>query len=285
LNFDDFLKKDTNYPELDRFFQNYELRQFREKWKTRHRGDFKHSSSEPIADIDKRPTPEILSTTDINSFDYQFILITPNNINSFFASVYDSEKLVVGMEVDSTDKMKNNLIGLSFCISPEKTYYLPLSLESSLTKEATEDLFSNSLHTEDNEDQYSIFCKFVLVDLKVILESPRTLKIGHNLKDMIFLLKKYGISLRPIYFDTAIASYILDNTTNYSLNDLAKKYLNYFPIDCGVKFNSDDYNILYPKNDITQKETYFGEKVSATFRLFEILYEKLNESDLFGVAE
>ncbi len=62
--------------------------------------------------------------------------------------------------------------------------------------------------------------------LRQALADPRIRKIGHDLKKAVHLLKKKGITLRGLSFDTMIAAYLLNSAgSTFALPDLALNYL------------------------------------------------------------
>jgi DNA polymerase-1 len=63
--------------------------------------------------------------------------------------------------------------------------------------------------------------------LKELLASTNIKKIGHDLKKLKVFLKKEGLELSGLYFDTMIAAYLLNPSQgNYSLEALSLEYLN-----------------------------------------------------------
>lgn len=62
--------------------------------------------------------------------------------------------------------------------------------------------------------------------IKNIMEDPKVIKTGHDIKQDILLLRKYGIELGPIGFDTMIAAYLLNPSKgSYKIRDLSQEYL------------------------------------------------------------
>lgn len=62
--------------------------------------------------------------------------------------------------------------------------------------------------------------------LTEILTSEKVKKIGHNLKDAIINLNRWGIKLKGIKFDTSIAAYLLNpSCASYSLQELCTNLL------------------------------------------------------------
>ncbi|WP_347450642.1 DNA polymerase I [Acetoanaerobium noterae] len=61
--------------------------------------------------------------------------------------------------------------------------------------------------------------------LKDVFENPEIKKYGYNLKNDCLILKPYEINLTGLYFDIAIAEYLIDSTSsNYEIKDIAFKY-------------------------------------------------------------
>jgi DNA polymerase-1 len=95
------------------------------------------------------------------------------------------------------------LRGLALAATEQEAYYIPL------------DQYSSSL-TEEK----------VLAALKPILENPLIKKYGHDLKRAFVIFKRRGVLLRPISFDTMIASYLLNPLRrNHGIDIIAPEYL------------------------------------------------------------
>jgi DNA polymerase-1 len=88
------------------------------------------------------------------------------------------------------------------------------------------------LYGEDSEDiNFYAQGKFFQVDklginLKSILSDQKILKIGHDLKRVKVSLAREGVVLSGLYFDTMIASYLLNpSKADYNLADISWDYL------------------------------------------------------------
>lgn len=80
------------------------------------------------------------------------------------------------------------------------------------------------LFIEIEEDFFVIEEKDIL-KLKDILENFQIKKSGYMLKNDCLNFKPYGINLTGLYFDIAIAEYLIDSTSsNYEIKDVALKY-------------------------------------------------------------
>ncbi len=99
--------------------------------------------------------------------------------------------------------------------------------------------------------------------------------IGHNLKYDYKVLRKYGLKLEPIYFDTIIAAMLCGyEGEKLSMDDLAKKYLRYLTIhyEDVVKDKKKTLND-YP---IEQVKDYSCEDADITLRLYNFYKPKID---------
>ena len=99
-----------------------------------------------------------------------------------------STQLCIDTETDSIDPMVANLIGVGLCATPKQAFYIPLN--------------------------GSIEKKSVLTHLAAFTQNPKRSYIGHNIKYDMHVLKRHGIVLNKIEFDTMIASYLLNAGSN-----------------------------------------------------------------------
>ncbi|MBU1700517.1 MAG: DNA polymerase I [Candidatus Eisenbacteria bacterium] len=62
--------------------------------------------------------------------------------------------------------------------------------------------------------------------LSPLFSDRNRLKVGHDFKRLIHLLQKIKIELSPPYFDTQVASYVLDPSRRHDIGSLSKEFLN-----------------------------------------------------------
>jgi DNA polymerase-1 len=109
----------------------------------------------------------------------------------------------------SVDVMKAEIVGIAISPSPNLAYYIPVK-------------------NDYESAQPMLDCKTVLEKLKEILENEKISKIGHNIKYDFIVLRRNGISLSGIDFDTQIASYLLSpEAKGHEIDLIAKKYFGY----------------------------------------------------------
>ncbi len=161
-------------------------------------------------------------------------------------------------ETDSLDEMKARPIGFSLAVGPGEACYIPISS------------FQSGVLAEE----------LVRGRLKELLENTNLKIIGQNIKYDYKVLKRWGIELENIHFDTMIASWLLySNLRSFSLDSLALKFLNYQTIRYEEVVGKDKSATL-AEVDIIRATDYAAEDADITFRLFEIFQSKIEEEGL-----
>ena len=171
-----------------------------------------------------------------------------------------TDDIAIDTETTSTNPLDAELVGISFSVSPEKAYYIPLA------------------HAYPGAPK-QLEKKDVLEKIKGILENSKVKKTGHNIKYDYEILMNEGIVLQGIAFDTMIASYLLNpNRANHNLTDTAMERL-------GVKTVSYKDVVGKDKKDFSEVavETateYSGEDAAVTLKLRNDLAPALRKQGL-----
>ncbi|MCG2705753.1 MAG: DNA polymerase I [Candidatus Omnitrophica bacterium] len=106
-------------------------------------------------------------------------------------------------------------------------------------------------------------------------------KVGQNIKYEYVILRNCGINLRGIYFDTMIASYLLNpSKLNHNLDDIAMEYLSYKAIPIESLIGKGKSAITLEDVDIEKVSEYSSEDADVTFRVMMILEKQLKEKGL-----
>jgi DNA polymerase-1 len=109
------------------------------------------------------------------------------------------------LSIDSiTDDAANfdfKLTGVAVCYRESEAYFLPID---------NSDLGKNAINV-----------------IRGVLEDHKIQKVGHNIKAIILVLKKYGISLAGQLFDPMLAHYLIEPEASHDLSILCSQYLNY----------------------------------------------------------
>ena len=122
--------------------------------------------------------------------------------------------------------------------------------------------------------------------LKPVLESDKSLKIGHNLKFDIQVLGKYGIEVGGPLFDTMLAHYLLEPDMRHKMDYLSEAYLGYRPVPIESLIGSKGANQKtmrsVPLKDIVE---YAVEDADVTWQLYKYFLPRIEQEGLKELAE
>ncbi|MGX8678865.1 MAG: DNA polymerase I [Sphaerochaetaceae bacterium] len=165
--------------------------------------------------------------------------------------------MALDTETTSVDEMQASLVGFSFCSQIGKSYYVPLVCEGRRMLDE----------------------KKVLEILSRRLEGVKV--VGQNIKYDYNVLRRAGLVLGCLHFDTMIAAWLLSSDSGvYNMDDLAKRNLAYDT----VKFED-----VVPKgklfSDISLSDSvrYGAEDSDVTWALYQLFGHRLEKAGLMNV--
>jgi len=119
---------------------------------------------------------------------------------------------------------------------------------------------------------------------KPVFENNKIKKVCQNGKYDISVLRSIGIKISNFYFDTMLASYILDADQKHGMDELAQKYLNYKPISLTELLGQKiDPKKIY-EADRDEFTNYAAEDADVTFQLYEKLDKEIKKEKLKKIA-
>lgn len=113
--------------------------------------------------------------------------------------------------------------------------------------------------------------------LKPVLENEELIKIGHNLKFDLKFLHEYGFAVSTNYFDTMIASYLLNpGSRAHSLDKLAFAEFGYemMPIEALIGKKGKD-QLTIDQVEENKVCFYAAEDADLTYQLYEVFQKEL----------
>ncbi len=168
-----------------------------------------------------------------------------------------------------------------FCFDTETTSLESLDTELvaiAFSWEKGKGFLVNFDGTKDDEEKLGI--------LKPVLESAKSLKIGHNLKFDIQVLGKYGIEVGGPLFDTMLAHYLLEPDMRHKMDYLSEAYLGYRPVPIESLIGSKGANQKtmrsVPLKDIVE---YAVEDADVTWQLYQYFVPRLQSEGMKELAE
>ena len=185
--------------------------------------------------------------------------------NSLIIELSRAKMICFNLITVNISPMLAEIIGISFCIGSDKSWYVPIEY-----KEKKKNDFSENQLT------------YVLEELKNIFFDSKILKLGHNLKQDILILKRYGILVNGLEFDSMIASHLLNpSVRSNTLDSLSIEHLNYEMIAIEDLIGKGRNRVNINEIEVDAAMSYACENVEVIFKLEVILKNKLKESGLY----
>ena len=120
-----------------------------------------------------------------------------------------------------------------------------------------------------------------LLGLDPILSAKTVGKAGHNLKFQWMVLKRYGINLEAMIFDTMIASYLLDpGGQTHALDRISAEHLGEAICSYEDLTGKGRGHVSFVEIDFEKALDYACCNVEACWRLVPVLQRKLEENKL-----
>ena len=129
------------------------------------------------------------------------IVRTKKELDALAKALRSADVLAVDTETTHIRPMLAELAGLSFAVEPGRAWYVPVRSPEPGT------------HLDEAT---------VLGVLGPILEADKPAKTGHNLKYDLLVLRRAGVELGGVAFDTMVASYLIDaSRSSHAMDALA----------------------------------------------------------------
>ncbi len=171
---------------------------------------------------------------------------------------------IVSMDTETTSisPVDASLVGMSFSLKAREGWYVPL---------ASKGLFGES-YTDPAR---------ALALLKPLLEDPAVKKVGQNIKYDLIVLRNYGIDLGGLFFDTMIASYLLNpNERRHNLDDLAARWLDYRTITFKELAGTGKNAVPIEEIPLENIAVYAIEDADVAWRLYELFAPRVEKEEL-----
>jgi DNA polymerase-1 len=185
---------------------------------------------------------------------------------SMIGEIKEKGRVCIDTETTSQDPLRAKLVGISFSYEENKATYLPLAHHYLGAPAQLE--WSKALEL-----------------LKDILQDHQIAKIGQNIKYDALVLRRHGIELQGIHFDTMIASYVINpGLRQHNLAYLAQHYLNHKMISYKDLVGKGKKEMDFSEVDVDQAKAYSCEDADITLRLTALLDKGLHSDrnqDLF----
>ena len=174
---------------------------------------------------------------------------------------------VLDTETTSLLAMSAEIVGLSFSWEEGEAVYIPLLLP--------EDHFSGDLFSSPKGEQG----RTALQKLKPVLENPRIRKCGQNIKYDMLVLRRHGVDVQGVDFDTMVAAYLINPSARaFGIDALALEFLNLQKIPTKSLIGSGSKQISMAEVELEKIAEYACEDAEVALRLRSFFEPKLEEN-------
>jgi len=204
---------------------------------------------------------ELLPQEEKHKVDYKGIF-SGKEFETLLDELKEAPLFSLDLETTSPDPMRAKIVGISFALEPYSACYIPL--------------MHSYLGAPEQLEK-----KYVLERLKHILENDSIKKYGQNIKYDLIVLKREGVDLSGIYFDSMVASYVLNpSKMNHNLDDIALEYLNYRTVPFSELIGKGKRATTIDKVEVERVIPYASSDADIALRAAKIMERELGEKGL-----
>ncbi|MFZ0022758.1 DNA polymerase I [Acinetobacter sp.] len=184
-------------------------------------------------------------------------VLSQQDWDTLFERLSTEKRFAFDTETTSLDYRIAQIVGFSVAFDAQDAYYVPLAHDYEGAPE--------QLNRE-----------VILAQIKPILEDESVKKIGHHLKYDAHVLENHGIHLAGWYFDTMLASYVLNSVaTRHGMDDVARLYLSHLTTTYEQVAGKGAKQKTFNQIPLETAAHYAAEDAHVTYRLYEVLSGKL----------
>jgi len=124
--------------------------------------------------------------------------------------------VALDVEATSPDPMRAELVGMSLAVAPGRSWYLPFAHVAP----------DGELAGGAAPRNLPPLASDALAPVRALLEDARVAKAGHNVKYGRLVLRRAGVELAGVTYDSMLASFVLDpGRRSHAIDDLARERL------------------------------------------------------------
>jgi DNA polymerase-1 len=189
------------------------------------------------------------------------LVLSEADLDDMLAALQKAELIAFDTETTSLDPLHADLVGLSFAVEAEKGWYIPVG--------------HRYLGAPEQLD-----CQLVLDKLRPLLGDARRPKVAQNGKYDLLVLRRAGVEVAGLSFDTMLASYLANPAAkSHSLDNMAGDLLGYRTISFSEICGSGRNRIGFEEVEVEKALTYATEDADITLRLQQKLAPQLVETE------
>ncbi len=195
-------------------------------------------------------------------------------------------KGMVAFDTETTglNAMQADLVGFSLCVEEGEACYVPLGHVTGNAAPAQGSLFDGGTAQKTlAPGQLSLARATALI--KPLLEDDSVLKVGHNIKYDMLIMRRYGIGIAPVE-DSMLLSYVLHaGEHGQGMDELAERYLHYKTISYDEVTGTGKNRLRFDEVDIEKAGQYAAEDADITLQLYHYFKPQVAAEKLLTLYE
>jgi DNA polymerase-1 len=216
---------------------------------------------------------------DIKTFQHKYYTIkNEDELKKLVNKLKTVDEFAFDTETTSEDPIYAELVGMSFSYNEAEAFYIPILFE----ERSDTDLFGKQVakQIKSGDPIPDLDAETVVEYVKPVLENKNIKKIGQNIKYDMLVMKKYGVELKNIGFDTMIAAYVLKPESTYKMDYLSEAYINYKCVPIDDLIGKGNQQITMDRVPYKTASDYAAEDADVTLRLYHRLEYELKKINL-----
>lgn len=190
----------------------------------------------------------------IETVPHQYHLIqSENEINHLIQTLFSHQEICFDTETTGTDPLTSEIVGMSFSVKKHEGWYIPIP--------------------GNQREAQSILEKF-----RPLFADETKLIVGQNIKYDMLIIRRYGIEVKGMLFDTMLAHYLIEPEGRRNMDLLSQQYLHYDPVSITNligKKGKDQGNMRDVEYEKIKE--YAAEDADITLQLKEVFQPLLKE--------
>lgn len=204
---------------------------------------------------------ELTSEASLSTEHYRTVL-TKSGFDELLAALRNAPAFAVDLETTSLNPLEAELVGLSFSFREHEAFYLPVGHR-----------YPGAPDQLPRDE--------VLEQLAPLLTDPKRPKIGQNIKYDYQVLRRHGIEMQGLWFDTMLASYLLNPVrSSQGLDSLSVEFLDHKMISYEEVAGKGKEQVNFSQVPVERASIYSCEDADATFLLQRLFLPRLAETGM-----
>lgn len=248
-----------DFPAMDRLFRTLKFNTLLPKLRALAPNFIPEDDAQPSL-FASAPAP----AEDTPAYELNTVIVdTPEALADLAEKLRTAEVIALDTETTGTDAMSCKPVGFSFAVTPGTGYYIPVG---------------------HREGEPRLAPEAVREALGPILADPAVPKAGHNIKYDLIILKRFGLDVKGVAFDTMIAGWILDpESRQLGLKPMAASLLGIQMTHIETLIGKGKQQITMDMVPVKDAAPYAAADAEVVLRLMPVLRERMEKEQTLHI--